>query len=233
MHIVVGLISAVYSGRSDTQLPPYDRLVIQKSDGTVSIHSDKGFKPLNYMASASKKTESENSAGERIWVFETSKERLEVTLHKVFSELNLDLGELDPGHSSKDGTEVQLQGWLYKNLATLNPGLKVTGREYQTGAGPVDLIGEFEDGAIAAIEVKRSAAMPTVGQVLRYADSLEELNPNRRVVAMIAAVEFKDSTRVNAKKKGVICVDVPPTWFTMDAHGEEVVAPPPARTLFG
>lgn len=233
MHIVVGKISARYTGRGETELTPYNRIVIVKADGTVSIHGDKGFKPMNYMASSCEMTETETPEGLKTWTFETKKEKLVVTFHEIYDEINLDLGADDPGYSNKDGTEHQLQAWLTTNLSRLDPTLEFLAREHQTGAGPVDLLAQKPNGTLVAIEVKRLAPMNTVGQVLRYVDAIREQQPGEEVVGLIAAVEFKEKTRIIAAKKNVICLEIPPNWLEMAA--DETVEPLivlPERTLF-
>lgn len=74
---------------------------------------------------------------------------------------------------------------------------------------------------LVAIEVKREAAMPTVGQVLRYVEALKEGHPEaegRRP----AAVSFKDSTLRLAEKSGVQCLKVPEDeQVLIHAHSSE------------
>jgi len=234
MHIIVGRLSAIYSGRGETNLPDYERIVMLKSDGTVSIHTDKGFKPVNYMASKSTLTETKNVNSERVWTFETKKEKLIITFHEIYDEVDIELGVSDPGHDSKDKTEHQLQGWLLENLSLLEPNVVALEREYQTGAGPVDLFGRvigeiiidenFKDkktpttfdNTYAAIEVKRIANMTAVGQVLRYVDALRETHPENTYVGLLVAVEFKAKTVEIAARKNVKCILVPEDWFTLN-----------------
>lgn len=224
MHIVVGLISAQYSGRGETELAPYKRIVIHKADGTVSIHGDKGFKPMNYMSSASDLTVGEVE-GDLVWTFKSKKEQLVVRFHEVFDEIQLELGQDDPGHSSKDKTESQLQAWLVDNLPKLDTNLYVSAREFQTGAGPVDLLAyEHDSNTMVCVEVKREAPMNTVGQVLRYVDAVQEAYPHAAVRGVIAAVEFKASTLKVAAKKNVECLVIPPNWHENYQEGQAIEA---------
>lgn len=213
MIVVVGQISAVYSGRGETHLAPYKRIVMVKTDGSVSIHGEKGYKPMNYMTASKGYEESLNASGEKIWTFATKKESLTITFHEIFDTIELPLGLDDPGYSSKLGQEKQLQEWLVEKLPEVRPGYQFKEREYQTGDGPVDLLAEeTESGALVAVEVKRTTTLNTVGQVLRYADALRLKHPERLIKAAVAAVTFKDSTLTLAAKKGVECLQVPETW---------------------
>lgn len=210
MHLVVAHLSARYSGRGQTYLPPHDRVLIVKADGAIAIHSDKGHKPLNYMMATAERTVTEVN-GEPVWTFDSRTESLSVYLHKVYDEIDLNFGGPDPG-LVRDGTEEKLQGWLAGQLHRFVPELSVTAREYQTGDGPVDLLARKEDGTYVAVEIKRVAPINTVGQVLRYMDGLSHLHPGAPVEGMIAAVEFKQKTLELARKKGIHCLQLPEEW---------------------
>lgn len=226
MRIVVAELSAVYSGRGETLLPPHERVVMLKEDGSVSIHSEKGYKPINYMTSSNELQES-TIGGDRVWSFLGKDESLVIRFHRLYSDSSLPLGGEDPGHTVKLGQEKQLQLWLTTRLGELEPGLRFLEREHQTGAGPVDLLAERPDGALMALEVKRVAPMTSVGQILRYRDALEELHPERPVVGALAAVEFKARTLTLAKKKGILCFPVPADWVFRQEAGEPLVSPRP------
>lgn len=210
MQAIVANLSAVYSGRGDSYLPPYDRMVMVKADGSVCIHCEAGYKPLNYMMAPTvlKETFEED---ERVWTITGKNETLIITFHKVYEEINLPLGNEEPG-LIRDNTEAHLQEWLTSHLELFGDNVTLVSREYQTGAGPIDILAEGPSDELVAIEVKRVAPMNTVGQVLRYKDALEEKHPGKLVIPVIAAVEFKASTLTIAEKKGVRCVVVPLTW---------------------
>lgn len=227
MHIVVANLSAVYSGRGDSYLAPYNRIVIVKTDGSVSIHGESGYKPMNYMMAPTVKTESYED-GERVWTIEGKKESLTIYFHEILDEVNLDLGSDDPG-LTKESTEHHLQEWLTKNIKVIGEDYEFDQREYQTGSGPVDILARRSLNVLVAVEVKRVAPMNTVGQILRYVDALEEKHPGVPVEGVIAAVEFKDKTRVLAAKKNILCVDIPETWA---AENAAVNTPTRARDLF-
>ena len=47
MRMVVARCTVDYSGRLGTHLPEAPRLILFKGDGSISIHSEFGYKPLN------------------------------------------------------------------------------------------------------------------------------------------------------------------------------------------
>lgn len=211
MKIIVAEISAIYAGRGNTILHRYPRVLMVKADGSVAIHGEKGFKPMNYMTPPIEMTETLNGDGELVLVFDSRNESLVVTCHKVLDEVTLELGIDDPGMES-DNTEKDLQEWLSDNLTMVKDEYAFVEREYQTGNGPVDILAEDMDGGLVAVEVKRVAPMGTVSQVLRYVDGVEEKFPARRVRGAIAALEIKDKTKILADKKNIELIEIPTSW---------------------
>lgn len=211
MHIVVGRLSARYSGRGNSYLPPHDRIVLLKQDSSVSIHNEKGFKPLNYMMAPTVRTQEEDTEGNLLWRFQGKGEMLEIIFYKIYDEINLDLLGEDPG-IQRESTETHLQKWLTEHIHLLDPHLKDVWREAQTGDGPVDLLAAYDQHNYLAIEVKRVAPMNAVGQLLRYLDALGEHNPGNHYEGVLAAVEFKEKTLELAAKKGIRCFHIPPEW---------------------
>lgn len=225
MKIVHGKISAKYSGRGKSTLAAYDRIALYKDDGSISIHNNVGYKPLNYMM-APTVLEETLEEGLLTWSFTGKNETLEITFHEVFQVFDLDIGSEDPG-LERESTESHIQKWLLENLEVIGPNLTLVKDEYQTGSGPVDLLLERNDGALVPVEIKRVAPMNTVGQILRYVDGLEEKFPDLPVLGVIAALEFKASTLEIARKKNIQCVTIPGDW--KDTGPAKVKA---ATTLF-
>lgn len=230
MRVVIALLSASYSGRGNTELPPYKRALIEKEDGSISIHSERGFKPMNYMANVTEKFEDYND-DEMIWTFKTKTDKLVVTFHEIYGDMDINLGDTDPGHSSRTGTEEQLQGWIAEHIEIIDPKAVFISREFATGSGPVDILAEIPHGPLLAIEVKRVADMNSIGQVLRYCDGLKEKKPDREIVPVLAALAFKNSTTDLAHKNAVHCVTLPEDWLTEDETKPD--DNPWVGTLFG
>lgn len=212
MEIVAGNLSAHYKGRGESFLHLYNRIVIHKDDGSVCIHGDAGYKPLNYMMAPT--TKSESYVEDKLtWTITGRNEVLTITFEEIFNTFKLDLGNEDPG-LKRISTEDHLQEWLQKHAEFFGNEVNQAHREYQTGRGPIDLFLEQQDGSCLAVEVKRVAALNTVGQVLRYTDALEEKFPGRHIDGIIAALEFKQSVLELAEKKKIACLLIPEDWAT-------------------
>ena len=208
--------SVKYSGRGDTTLAPHDRIVMMKDDGSVSVHSGEGVKPLNYMGAKAKVSE-EIVDGERVLMFDSSKENLTVTIHRLINEIEWEVEDGEPG-LVRDGTESDLQEWLSKNMHAINNNLEFVEREYSTGAGPVDLYArDLMTGCDVLIEVKRVASSSAVYQIRRYLEGHD--NPQAR--GMIVALDVRPRTRHLADKHGIEWVEV--NYPTGHSPASEVV----------
>lgn len=203
MRIVVAKCSVEYTGRGDTRLPPSTRAIIIKADGAVSIHADtNGNKPLNYMGAGNKMTESARGR-QKIWTFEKKAEKIKIKLHSIVHDFNVDMSPVEPG-LSRQGTEKDIQLFLAESPHVLGfSSVLSVHREFNTGAGAVDILVKSQENVWHLIEVKRVANLDSVSQTQRYWESLQRLYPEVRIVAMLAALEFKDSALIQAEHAGI------------------------------
>jgi RecB family endonuclease NucS len=203
VRIVVAKCSVDYTGRGDTQLPPSTRAIIIKADGAVSIHADtNGNKPLNYMGAGNKMTESHRGR-QKIWTFEKKSETIKIKLHKIVHDFTVDMSPVEPGLARK-GTERDLQAFLAdhpEDLGFSSP--KNVHREFNTGAGAVDLLIQVTDSFWYLVEVKRTANLDSVSQTQRYWSSLQRLYPEITIHAGLAAFDFKPSALEQAHHAGI------------------------------
>jgi RecB family endonuclease NucS len=208
MRLVVARCSVDYAGRLEAHLPPAARLIMVKADGCVAVHADGGaYKPLNWMNSPNTVTESVDDAGRVVWTVRSPKgETLTITLHRVVSDTNHDLG-LDPG-LWKDGVESHLQELLAANCDAIAPGLRLVRREYPTDIGPVDLLCRDADGNAVAIEIKRRGEIDGVEQLARYVEFLGRDPMLRPVRGVFVAQQIRPQARVLAAQRDIACVEV-------------------------
>ena len=214
MRLVIAACSVSYEGRGKTTLDLGTRLVMLKKDGSVSVHSDdRAYKPLNWMLSPCDFVEDIDSNGHIRWTFTSKKDQLEIVFQEVFLDEEHDWGVVEPG-LIREWTEPDLQAWIADNVpAVFGRGWRFLAREYATGAGPVDLLVQDPRGKHVAVEVKRTAHMPAVDQVLRYVAALDDKeDPEVRgpVRGIVVALEIKPTTAALAEKRGVTCIAIPP-----------------------
>jgi len=214
VRLIIAECSVTYTGRGDTILPRAARAILLKRDGAVSIHSDFGNKPLNYMGKGNVHSVSTDDEGATVWTFDTRKESIRIVLHDVMTDSDHLLAELEPG-LARDGTEPQLQQWLSDNPQTFGVGWTTVRREFLTGAGPVDLLVLDDKGDPQAVEIKRIATAASIYQINRYVAALnEEVEEGDPAIAgIVAAVEFRPKTVELAAKFGVRLVTIPRALF--------------------
>ncbi|MEU5877592.1 endonuclease NucS [Spirillospora sp. NPDC047279] len=209
MRLVIARCSVDYAGRLTAHLPMALRLILIKSDGSVSIHADdRAFKPLNWMnppCSLREEPFDENGAIAR-WTVTHSKsgERLILTIHEIQHDSSHELG-LDPG-LQKDGVEAHLQELLAEHITTLGDGWTLIRREYPTAIGPVDILCRDEGNATVAVEIKRRGEIDGVEQLTRYLELLNRDPHLAPVRGIFAAQEIKPQARVLATDRGIGCV---------------------------
>lgn len=237
MQVIVAECSAIYSGRGDSSLARGLRAIFIKTDGSVSIHNDNSNKPLNYMKTASQ-TRGTNEEGEEVWTFDARHESLQITLHRIHNsfEETLLTKEEEPG-LVRDGTEVQLQAWLFDHPSALGPGFRVLEREFNTGAGAVDILALDMDNRPVAVEVKRVAMLGAVDQTRRYVESMKNLEPRifsvpgtdelievdfKETSGLVAALDLRPKMLALAEKREMPTVTIPAYWRPDNPFGSGV-----------
>ena len=211
MRLLVASCQVDYVGRLDAHLPLADRLLLVKSDGSVSVHADdRAYKPLNWMTPPCTLVESEitdidgNPTGAQLWIVENPKgEQLRITIEEIHHEHSVDLG-VDPV-LVKDGVEAHLQELLAEHITTLGEDFTLVRREFPTAIGPVDLMAKNGDRSVA-IEVKRRGGIDGVEQLTRYLELLNRDALLAPVDGIFAAQEIKPQARVLAEDRGIRCV---------------------------
>ena len=208
MRLVVADCSVDYVGKLSAHLPPATRLILQKADGSVSVHADdRAYKPLNWMSPPCGVREDTDADGVGTWtVTNKGGERLIISVQRVHHDSRHDLG-VDPG-LVKDGVEAHLQALLAEQPAVFGAAWELVRREYPTAIGPVDILFRDEIGGAVAVEVKRRGEIDGVEQLTRY---LELLNRDPRlspVRGVFAAQEIKPQARTLAEDRGIRCVVV-------------------------
>jgi RecB family endonuclease NucS len=166
VRLVIARCQVDYAGRLTAHLPMAKRLILIKSDGSVSIHADdRAYKPLNWMSPPCSLVELDAPGAEHqsvpvgepltaLWeVRGRDGDTLQIWLAEVYHDSSHELG-IDPG-LQKDGVEAHLQALLAEHPEALAPGLSLIRREHPTPIGPVDLLCRDAAGAYVAVEIKR------------------------------------------------------------------------------
>ena len=131
------------------------RLLLVKSDGSVSVHADdRAYKPLNWMSPPCTLKDETSKKGVGTWtVTNKTGDQLVITIDEVLHDSSHELG-IDPG-LVKDGVEAHLQELLAEQVQKLGDGWRLVRREFPTAIGPVDLMCKDANGGSVAVEIKR------------------------------------------------------------------------------
>ncbi|MFM9376537.1 endonuclease NucS [Gordonia sp. VNK21] len=209
MRLVIAECQVDYVGRLTAHLPMARRLLLIKSDGSVSVHADdRAYKPLNWMSPPCWLTEEQAPDGvdaRGVWVV-TNKagEQLRITIAEIEHDSSHELG-VDPG-LVKDGVEAHLQELLAEHVTTLGEGYTLIRREYMTAIGPVDLLCRDGDGQTVAVEIKRRGEIDGVEQLTRYLELLNRDATIAPVAGIFAAQQIKPQAKTLANDRGIRCV---------------------------
>jgi RecB family endonuclease NucS len=201
VRLVIARCQVDYAGRLTAHLPMATRLLLVKSDGSVSVHSDdRAYKPLNWMSPPCWLTEEPGT-----WtVANKAGEKLVITLAEVLHDSKHDLG-VEPG-LVKDGVEAHLQELLAEHITTLGDGYSLIRREYMTAIGPVDILCRDGSGVTVAVEIKRRGEIDGVEQLTRYLELLNRDTLLAPVQGVFAAQLIKPQARTLAEDRGIRCV---------------------------
>jgi endonuclease len=205
VRLVIARCTVDYVGRLTAHLPSAPRLILVKSDGSVSIHADdRAYKPLNWMSPPCTLREGTGEADGTWTVTNKAGERLVITIEELLHDTSHELG-VDPG-LVKDGVEAHLQALLAEQIDTLGAGWRLVRREYPTAIGPVDILCRDATGATVAIEIKRRGDIDGVEQLTRYLELLNRDSTLAPVRGIFAAQEIKPQAKVLAADRGIGCV---------------------------
>lgn len=220
MRLVIAECQVDYVGRLTAHLPRAPRLLLVKSDGSVSVHADdRAYKPLNWMSPpcalkefdlSSEDDKSEELASfpddaQSAWIVENKAgEQLRIAIFSVELDTAHELG-VDPG-LIKDGVEAHLQELLAEHIGTLGDGYSLIRREYMTAIGPVDILCRDADGGTVAVEIKRRGEIDGVEQLTRYLELLNRDPHLAPVEGVYAAQVIKPQARTLAVDRGIRCV---------------------------
>jgi endonuclease len=204
VRILVARCEIAYHGRAVTRLGAGDRVILFKTDGSLCVHADKGYKPLNYMPGPT--TVSQD--GDVIRVYRpASDESLVIVLHEVFEDSALDL--VDAAVLERDGAERQIHVLLERAPETIETGLVVLERERFTDTGPIDLFCRDTEGRTVVVEVKRTRAVAAhVEQLTRYCERVDLDPAHAPCRGILVAPEIAPQARVMCEARGYLFVEL-------------------------
>jgi RecB family endonuclease NucS len=204
VRILVARCEIAYHGRATTRLGAGDLVILFKDDGSLCVHAEKGYKPLNYMPGPTSVSED----GDVIRVHRAaSGETLLIVVHEVHSDAVHDL--VDDAVLEREDAELQIHRLLERAPEVIETGLVVLRRERFTDVGPVDLFCRDGAGRTVVVEVKRTRAVAAhVEQLTRYCERVDLDPVHRPCRGILVAPEIAPQARVMCEARGYAFVEL-------------------------
>jgi endonuclease len=216
VRILVARCEIAYHGRATTRLGAGDRVILFKDDGSLCVHAEKGYKPLNYMPGPTTVKEE----GDVIRVYRpASDETLVIVVEEVHEDARHELD--DDAVLEHHGAERQMHLLLEASPEIIEAGLVVISRERFTDVGPVDLFCRDGGGRTVVVEVKRVRAVAAhVEQLTRYCERVDLDPAHRPCRGILVAPEIAPQARVMCEARGFAFVAVSYDQLAADAVPE-------------
>ena len=198
MRILVCRCEIAYHGRATTRLGAGDRVILFKDDGSLCVHTDRGYKPLNYMPGPTSLREE----GDVIRIYRAaSDETLVIVVQEVLSDSVLGLD--DAAVMEREDAELQIHRLLERAPEAIEPGLVVLDRERFTDTGPIDLFCRDAAGRTVVVEVKRTRAVAAhVEQLTRYCERVDLDPVHKPCRGILVAPEIAPQAQVMCEARG-------------------------------
>ena len=182
-----------YDGRASSTASEAWRLIIIKPDGSILIHTNEGYQPLNWQPPGSRVYFSNN---EVIVIRQRPREVLRVRVSEIAW---VEYALASEGVFKLMGTHEDVKAWVVRNLPSVTgcPDVKLVGTEVEAPpAGVVDVLARG-CGKTFVIEVKRGVVdLNAVSQLKRYVDAI----PNS--VGVLVGQWFTSGARELARSLG-------------------------------
>jgi len=204
MRILVARCEIAYHGRATTRLGAGDRVILFKDDGSLCVHAERGYKPLNYMPGPTTVKEE----GDVIRVYRAaSDETLVIVVEEVHEDARHELE--DDAVLEREDAELQIHRLLERAPETIEAGLVVLQRERPTDTGPIDLFCRDPEGRTVVVEVKRTRAVAAhVEQLTRYCERVDRDLVQATCRGILVAPAIAPQARVMCEARGFGYVEI-------------------------
>jgi len=215
MLTLVGRCEVDYDGRASSYLPPGERLVILKPDGTLLVHRTEQRTPVNWQPPGC--THTAHTEDDQLIIHSTRStpsEEVTITFETV---LQLSILELDDSPDlALEGSEEDLRQRILTEPDILEEGFTPQMTERETAAGAVDIYGKDTDDVPTVVELKRRRVGPdAVSQLHRYVDALDrELPVERYIRGLLVAPSVTDRAERLLAEENLEFVELSPETTT-------------------
>ena len=163
-----------YRGRARSHLSRGERLIVIKPDGSLLIHRDKGYEPVNWQPPDT--VISTRLTDNHLLVKSVRKSVNEVVEIHIFDLKVLGCYRLkDIGTFTMYGREEDMKKAIEMFPSLIEEGFKVLRTERKVRPGFIDVFGVDSQGRLTVVELKSgTSSMDAVLQLKKYVDSLKK-----------------------------------------------------------
>lgn len=147
--------TVTYEGRAASTIEEGERIIIVKPDGTLLVHGDENYQPINWQSSGAEISADISEEGHLQVIGETD-EYLEITCLEIY-QLTV-FNNKDSAELQLEGTEEEMHQRILENPEVIEDGLTNLEHEKKFSFGRVDVFAKDSSGRPVIIEVKRRPA---------------------------------------------------------------------------
>ncbi|MFQ5815108.1 MAG: endonuclease NucS [Candidatus Hydrothermarchaeaceae archaeon] len=203
MLVIIGRCRIKYRGRAKSFLDFGDRLLIVKKDGSVLVHRDEKYTPVNWQPPG---TRVEYSMDKDLFVLSAVRsnppEKMVVEFERI--QLMASTPLEDKAEMSITGMERDFVKRIIQDPNCIEEGFRLLREEKATYSGSIDLYGIDKEGNMVVIEVKRSQASPSaVIQLEAYIKDFKRKNSDVKVRGILVAPKIPPMIRRLLEDRGL------------------------------
>ncbi len=201
--LILGNCRVKYGGRAKSSLDFGERLVVVKRDGSVLVHRDEKYTPVNWQPPG---TMVEYGIEEGMFVLVATRRSPPEKMRIEFGAIVLMAAAIleDKAEMRITGMERDFVERIVQDPYQIEEGFRLLREERATYSGSIDLYGVDKDGNAVIVEVKRSQASPSAAMQLEaYIADFKRKNPNAKVRGILVAPRVPPMVRRLLEERGL------------------------------
>ncbi len=178
-----------YTGRAKSKLEPGERILIMKEDGSLLVHRNVGYEPVNWQPSGCIfHTQTKEDVLEVHAVRQKPRESVTVFFDRIYMVSAISLQ--DSGEFALYASEEDMQKAILLEPSLIEEGFKPLSYEKKVEPGFVDVYGVDANGKLIVAEIKRKTAGKEAAlQLAKYIEAVKG-KTNREVRGILVAPDI-------------------------------------------
>lgn len=187
--ILIGNCWVHYTGRAKSKLEPGERILIMKEDGSLLVHRNVGYEPVNWQPSGCIfHTQTKEDVLEVHAVRQKPRESVTVFFDRIYMVSAISLQ--DSGEFALYASEEDMQKAILLEPSLIEEGFKPLSYEKKVEPGFVDVYGVDANEKLIVAEIKRKTAGKEAAlQLAKYIEAVKS-KTNREVRGILVAPDI-------------------------------------------